>query len=330
MPVPATPRRSVTPARSRPSASENVVPVRGGARREGERHPELGALAQHLEARRHHADHFVGHLIDQHRSPDHARVTAEALPPQSIGDYRDALAADDAVTGLERPADGRPGAEHGEEVVGDPGAGDLERLAALGDQRHQPAGRDRRDPVERSGPLAPEAQLFVRHRLVGPDRHQRVGTIERQRPQQHAPYHREHRGVGAGAEGEQQDGRHGERRPAGEAPDGQPQVVEQHGPWTGAQAWRLAAQRHAVVASLTHSSRPCNNTGDDDARPRGPAGRGGNGGGDSRRLGLGPRLRSPASGLETGRRCPDDGAVGTSIDLVIERSGDRSPQLAMW
>ena len=63
-----------------------VLPIR---RIQPERHPDLGAVVHHIRARRHHADDFAGHVVDEHRLPDH-RASAKRGLPQLVREDRDA------------------------------------------------------------------------------------------------------------------------------------------------------------------------------------------------------------------------------------------------
>ncbi len=80
----------VTPSRSRPMRYRKWLPrFCRFAGFNPERHPDFGAVVHHVRARRHHADDFAGHVVDQHRLPHH-RTPAKCVLPQLVRQDRDA------------------------------------------------------------------------------------------------------------------------------------------------------------------------------------------------------------------------------------------------
>ena len=61
---------------------------------------------------------------------------------QLAADHRHAAAIATGIAGLQRASEHGADAERGEEVVADAAGGHLQRLDAVGDERHHPAGRD--------------------------------------------------------------------------------------------------------------------------------------------------------------------------------------------
>ena len=193
-----------------------------------------------------------------------------------------------------RPADRRRDAKRREEVVGRAAAGDLERLVAVGDQRHHPARRDRRDLLEAARALAPVADLFVRHERARPERDQPIGLLVGQRLQQHAAHDAEDRRVGAGGQRQQQDGGGGKERAMEEIAKGEGEVMGAHGPLdgsTGAGRLQAGASRCGSPSSRSRSS--------------------------ARRL-----AALAAAGGSRARLAPRDGAVLRRGPLTCERPSD--------
>ena len=90
-------------------------------------------------------------------------------------------------------------------------------------------------PAKRARPLA-QVPVFghaeLRERLlvpVAPDHRQPLGTLIRQRPEEHAVDHAEDRGVGADAEREGEHRHEREARPLPQAPEGVPEVLAEAG-----------------------------------------------------------------------------------------------------
>ena len=97
-----------------------AVPLRPRLRRHGERHPNVGGLAGHLEAlpamRKgetggHHADDAVRICVEQQLLAEHVGIGAELQLPQSVADHSDLSGPGPVVIGADGAADFRRDSE---------------------------------------------------------------------------------------------------------------------------------------------------------------------------------------------------------------------------
>ena len=113
---------------------DRLFQIERGRVRRLERNQHLGII-RHIgkaEPRRQHARHGVGLPVEIQSPPHHARVAAETLPPQRIGEKRDRDAAGAAVGGDEISAGLRSDPQKREEIRSDHGAVKADRAAGAG------------------------------------------------------------------------------------------------------------------------------------------------------------------------------------------------------
>jgi hypothetical protein len=99
--------------------------------REAEAGPDLCLAVREAEVRRHHADHGVGFLVQQDRSPHHARIRPEAAGPEAVAEQRRARRSLADVGLAEPTAQAGRAAQHGEHAGGDGSGVELLRIAAV-------------------------------------------------------------------------------------------------------------------------------------------------------------------------------------------------------
>ena len=179
-------------------------------RREHQRRPQIGrAVEEAVEARRHHADDVVGLAVEEDLAPDDARRRRSGAARSRSSGRRPCRARRGPRRG-ERAAEQRLHAEDLEELrrrlrreqplgladageVGVPALADGERIEDLHALADVAVGRHGKPGFE-----------AVEDGVVVVERHQPIGLVVRQRPQQHAVDEREDRGVRADAQRERQ------------------------------------------------------------------------------------------------------------------------------
>src|SRR5262249_23070529 len=160
-------------ARLKPREYGVVVTLSHAGRIDAHRDEHVQLPVAVPEILRRHADNRVRIAVDRNALARDRRVDAEAPPPQSVAQNRDALAVRRILLLREAAPDGRIHAEDAEEIRADSGAPDELGLAPA---RKIDAGADpdrSGDAVERPAMLAPEDELrFARvpETRVGPIR----------------------------------------------------------------------------------------------------------------------------------------------------------------
>ncbi len=200
----------------------------------GERHPGLGVAVREVEALGGDADHGVRLAVEGQPPADDPGVGAEAALPEAVGEHHDVPGTRPVLLRAEAPPEGRRPAQDPEEPGRDLRALDPLGLDAGRGQAQVGAGEGGhagertalRPPVREVGRRGGEAREAGRGVAVDQQR-QAVGVRIGQRPQQDAVDDAEDRRVGADPQGQGDEGGGGQRRGAGEAPEGDPQVFEQ-------------------------------------------------------------------------------------------------------
>ena len=198
---------------------EQVIAAVGGRVRR-ERHPEIAGKV--AIAVGHHAGDPVRDAVQIDRRPDDARIGPEQAPPDSLAEHHHVLVAAGLVLldVIGRPRDGAP-AEEREPRRRRREAGERDRLSAA--QQAGAAAADRGHGGEAAGAVA---HVEIVGLGGGPgiaggvglvDAHHPIRIRHRDRPQGHRVDHAEHRGGGAGAERERDDGDQREGRRVAQA-----------------------------------------------------------------------------------------------------------------
>jgi hypothetical protein len=200
-----------------------------------ERQPEVGAERK-LHPLGHDADNRGRHVVDADRPAEDRRVGAVAQLPDAVAEDRDGRRSRLVVLREEIAAQERPLPDQSEGV-----GRDVRPLVTLG---HAPfvahvhrRAVERRQPAEALLRLAQVLEIEVRHAHVGAarhvplrDRHDAIGIVERQAPDEDGVDEGEDRRVHADAEGERD---HRDRREPpilDEQARREPQVLKQaHG-----------------------------------------------------------------------------------------------------
>ena len=236
-------------------ASNHVQPA-GASRREQVRVPELPpqagrgwsqlGLQRHRrphvgrapedrprEADGHHADDRVHRAIQPNLAADHARVAAQAPPPERVRDDDHPHRRADPILGSDKAAAERwRDAQHVEVVAGDNLAGELLRCIAALVGHHN--GRKRRQAGER--PRIAIVRIFEirgareRRPRVGARRVHADGALwigHRRVAKQDGVYGGEHRRIGADAQRHRQHDDERERRRVREHPEGVANIANQ-------------------------------------------------------------------------------------------------------
>ena len=192
------------------------------------RDPDAG-LVWIVDARRHHADDGVRLVVEPDGLANRIQPRAEALPPESIADHRDAGRTGLFVSSGKTPSECGLDVEHVEEVHVDNRARDA--LGAIEPGEREPGLTEGGQPGEAVVADAPVEKVGRRRVTVAlsclpvrvRDQHEIVGAREGQRPQQHGVDDAEDRGVGADADRNRQDR---EQKKARRPPEGARGVAE--------------------------------------------------------------------------------------------------------
>ena len=168
-------------------------------------------LVRILDARRRDADDGVGLVVEPDGLANRIGPPSEALPPEPVGDDRDARRAGLFVRGVEPPAERRLDVEHAEEVHVDNGSRDA--LGTVGAREREPRLTERGQSGEAVMTNAPVERVGWRRVAVTLSclpigvryQHQIVRAGERQRPYEHGVDDAEDRGVGADADRNRED-----------------------------------------------------------------------------------------------------------------------------
>jgi len=192
----------------------------GGAERQ--RAPELHGVDE-FERRREHADDGVGDIVELHDRAQRVVVAGELGLPGGVAEDGDGRGAGFEIRGVEEPAAPRAHAEHGKETAGDGGGGDAHgAVAALERDRAIAVGGQGTKRFWRG--LLPRNELDVGHHVAATRdgcgallgqfarEHEVAGFRVGQRLEQDGVDDAKDGGVGADAEGEEQDD---ERRESG-------------------------------------------------------------------------------------------------------------------
>jgi hypothetical protein len=198
------------------------------------RHVELRGLGRVLvevggqrEARRHHADHLVGHAVELDAAPDQGGVAGEAALPQRVAQHHDVRPAGAVFLGRDAAAEKGPRAEHREGARGDEADVDARRLAVAREVLRVEGPV--RDPREARAALGVRAHLggvdpgLVEAAPAVPDHHATRRVLVRQRREHDRVGQAEDRGARRDAERERADGEDGE---AGRAPEQAQRVAQ--------------------------------------------------------------------------------------------------------
>ena len=95
-----------------------LVVLRFAFRSEGNGHPQLLAVLDGIEARRHDADHRIPAPVELQRASQNRRVGLKTPSPQSRAQDGDPLMSRMILGRIKRPAQHRCDPKHGKEVVG--------------------------------------------------------------------------------------------------------------------------------------------------------------------------------------------------------------------
>ena len=93
-------------------------------------HVNIGATPH--EPRRHHSNHGAHGVVEPHRAPQHARVSAKLLHPELVAQYSDCWSAGSRVRFGRRATDERRHAHHVKRVHGADVAAQALRFSSAG------------------------------------------------------------------------------------------------------------------------------------------------------------------------------------------------------
>ena len=175
---------------------------------------------------REHAHHFVGQIVQRNRSADDLRVGSETPPPQLVVQHDNAVAADRFLLRQKDATELSANAKHGKQICRRACADDLFWLALTGQVETE--ALQKRHALEGAGRPFPFEKMIRGYRHTRRDvresgNHlvynvQPVRIFVRKRSDDDVIDDAEDRGVGADADSQRQNRRHGEPGRTAETP----------------------------------------------------------------------------------------------------------------